>query len=244
MTFSLCGLWPLLAGGLIAWLLAGWFARHLKYTAPPIEHTIEAVKDNPKHLALISKLETENKKIPDLVAKIAHLETSSPKIAEKTVEKVVDNPEHLARIKKLEAENSEIPSLRTRLKSFENQTAQAIETNTNNPKNISNVNNLAGEITNSQQAPAIDLKQNNNQDDFTLIDGIDLKINALIHNDGIQTFADLANTQVDAIQKILDNAGSSYKHVKPGTWPAQSDMAASNEWDSLKAWQDKLNGGK
>ena len=79
--------------------------------------------------------------------------------------------------------------------------------------------------------------------DFTLIEGIGPKINELIHNAGIHTFRQLAETYVEDIQKILDQAGPRYKLAKPGTWPAQADMAASNKWEKLKAWQDKLDGG-
>ncbi len=79
--------------------------------------------------------------------------------------------------------------------------------------------------------------------DFTLIEGIGPKINELFHNAGIHTFPQLAKTYVDDIQKILDEAGPRFKLAKPGTWPAQAEMAASNKWDKLKAWQDKLDGG-
>jgi predicted flap endonuclease-1-like 5' DNA nuclease len=88
------------------------------------------------------------------------------------------------------------------------------------------------------------VRQKNGQDDFTLIEGVGPKINELIHADGIHTFTDLAETKVERIQGILDKAGSRYSLANPGTWPAQSDMAASNRWKDLKAWQDELDGGR
>ncbi|MEL6866401.1 MAG: hypothetical protein AAFP19_18395, partial [Bacteroidota bacterium] len=30
----------------------------------------------------------------------------------------------------------------------------------------------------------------------------------------------------------------------PGTWAEQAAMAASGDWEKLKAWQDELDGGK
>ena len=116
MSLFLCKLWPYLAGGLIGWLLAGWFARRLKYVAPPVEKIVEKhidkVVDNPKHLALISKLETENKKIPDLMNKLASFESTGTKASPKsssvqTIERVVDNPAHIKRIAELEAQLSD-----------------------------------------------------------------------------------------------------------------------------------------
>lgn len=94
------------------------------------------------------------------------------------------------------------------------------------------------------KAAGFKLKQKNGHDDFTLIEGIGPKINELIHAAGIHTFTELSETLVETIQKILDDAGPNYRLAKPGTWPAQSEMAATNRWEALKAWQDELDGGK
>lgn len=98
--------------------------------------------------------------------------------------------------------------------------------------------------TDAAKSAGFKVKQKNGQDDFTLIEGVGPKINELIHAAGVHTFSDLGNTLVEDIQKILDEAGSKFNMAKPGTWPAQSDMVASNRWEALKAWQDKLDGGE
>ena len=84
----------------------------------------------------------------------------------------------------------------------------------------------------------------NGRDDFTVVEGIGPKINELIHNAGINTYAAFGKTKVEVIQNILTEAGPRYTLAKPGTWPAQADMAAANKWEALKAWQDELDGGK
>lgn len=254
MTLFLCKLWPYLAGGLIGWLLAGWFARRLKHVEPPIERIVEKhvdrVVDNPKHLSLIGKLQNENKKIPDLVSRIASFESnksaSSNKIVEKTIEKVVDNPKHLARIKELESENKNIATLKSRISSFENQQSKA----TDNPEHLKRINELEAQVKNLQRGPTIDLKAAKaagisikDDSDFTAIEGIGPKISDLIHADGIQTFPELADTSPFSIQKILDNAGPNYTMANPGTWPDQANLAATNRWGALKALQDVLDGG-
>lgn len=81
-------------------------------------------------------------------------------------------------------------------------------------------------------------------DDFRKVEGIGPKIAELLNNAGINTFAALANTDVDKIKGILEEAGSRYKSHDPTTWPAQAGMAAAGEWDKLKEWQDKLDGGR
>lgn len=81
-------------------------------------------------------------------------------------------------------------------------------------------------------------------DDLTKIEGIGPKINELLQEDGINTFADLAGTAPDAIKEILSAAGGQFASHNPETWPAQSEMARDGKWDELKTWQDELDGGR
>ena len=81
-------------------------------------------------------------------------------------------------------------------------------------------------------------------DDLTKIEGIGPKINELLQEDGINTFADLAGTAPDAIKEILAAGGSQFATHDPETWPAQSEMARDGKWDELKVWQDELDGGR
>lgn len=82
-----------------------------------------------------------------------------------------------------------------------------------------------------------------NETDFTIIEGIGPKINQLMINDGIDSFATFSRTSVERLQAILDAAGPRYKLAKPGTWPRQAGLAATNQWSALKKLQDDLDGG-
>ena len=268
MTLFLCKLWPYLAGGLIGWLLAGWFARRLKHTQPPIERIVEKevekVVDNPEHLSLISKLESENNQISTLMSRIAELEAKGPKTVEKEVEKVVevDNPKLLARIKELESANKELEELRKKVKQLEINKAQSstapadseqekvIEKIVDNPVNLSKIKALEEEVKRLKEGPRIDLKaaraagiKIKDEHDLTAIEGIGPKIDSLIKAEGIQTFRSLADTQATEIQSILDKGGPAFKMANPGTWPDQANLAANNRWPALKALQDVLDGG-
>ncbi|MFK8103361.1 MAG: 30S ribosomal protein S16 [Saprospiraceae bacterium] len=81
-------------------------------------------------------------------------------------------------------------------------------------------------------------------DDLKMIEGIGPKIEELLHNADIKTFAQLSTTEADAIKKILSDAGGRFSTHDPTTWPQQAKMAADGEWDKLKVWQDELDGGK
>lgn len=80
-------------------------------------------------------------------------------------------------------------------------------------------------------------------DDLKLIEGIGPKIEKVLNQSGILTFRQLSNTPVEQLKNILDQAGSRFQMHQPGTWPKQAELAANNDWETLKAWQDELDGG-
>jgi large subunit ribosomal protein L27 len=81
-------------------------------------------------------------------------------------------------------------------------------------------------------------------DNLTKVEGIGPKIKEILWNAGVMTFADLAAKSADEVKEILLAEGTRYNRFDPTTWPAQAKMAAAGEWDKLKEWQDKLDGGK
>ena len=82
------------------------------------------------------------------------------------------------------------------------------------------------------------------KDDLKKVEGIGPKIAELLNNAGINTFSDLAATEVDRVKEILAEAGSRYAAHNPGTWPKQAGLAAEGKWEELEKWQDELDGGK
>ena len=82
------------------------------------------------------------------------------------------------------------------------------------------------------------------EDDLKKVEGIGPKIESLLKNAGIKTFAKLSETDPSAIKEILTAAGSRFASKEPGTWPKQAGLAAAGKWEELKKWQDELEGGK
>ncbi len=80
-------------------------------------------------------------------------------------------------------------------------------------------------------------------DDLKKVEGIGPKIAEIFNNGGINTFAELAATDVAKLKELLEAAGSRYKSKNPSTWPMQAGLAAEGKWDELKELQDKLDGG-
>lgn len=81
------------------------------------------------------------------------------------------------------------------------------------------------------------------KDNLKKVEGIGPKIQEHLNNDGIWSFAQLAASSIERLQKVLDNAGPHYRMHNPKTWPKQAALARDGKWDELKKWQDELNGG-
>ncbi|MBP6185452.1 MAG: 50S ribosomal protein L27 [Saprospiraceae bacterium] len=81
-------------------------------------------------------------------------------------------------------------------------------------------------------------------DDLKIIEGVGPKIEQLLKDGGIDTWAALAAADVERIKEILNEAGSRYQMHDPTTWPAQAQMAADGNWDELASYQDNLKGGR
>ncbi len=82
------------------------------------------------------------------------------------------------------------------------------------------------------------------KDDLKKIEGIGPKIEGLLNEAGIHTFAQLSSSKVQDLEKVLNDAGPRYKMHDPKTWPKQGELAAAGKWDELQEYQDFLQGGK
>jgi predicted flap endonuclease-1-like 5' DNA nuclease len=84
----------------------------------------------------------------------------------------------------------------------------------------------------------------NNPEDLKIVEGIGPKIEELLKNAGIMTWAELAAAPVDRLQEILSQAGDAFRLAKPDTWPKQAELASKGQWGELKTYQEFLSGGK
>lgn len=87
-------------------------------------------------------------------------------------------------------------------------------------------------------------KGKGDKDNLRLVEGIGPKIEGLLNDAGIRTFAELKATKVAFLKAVLEEAGSRYRMHDPTTWPKQAKMAAKGDWEALENWQKELKGGK
>jgi len=79
-------------------------------------------------------------------------------------------------------------------------------------------------------------------DDLTIIEGIGPKINQLLHDAGIQTFAQLAETSVESLKAILDPAG--LRFIDPGSWAEQAKLVSEGKLEAFAQLTSQLKGGR
>ena len=82
------------------------------------------------------------------------------------------------------------------------------------------------------------------RDDLKKIEGIGPKIQKLLNDDQIFTFAELAEAPPDRLKGILRRAGDRYKMHDPTSWADQARLAAAGRWKELDEFQDVLLGGR
>lgn len=79
-------------------------------------------------------------------------------------------------------------------------------------------------------------------DDLVRIEGIGPKVAQALNAAGIVTFAALAESNVEDIQKIVNEAG--LKMMSPEGWIDQAKLAAAGDWKGFEKLQAKLMGGR
>jgi predicted flap endonuclease-1-like 5' DNA nuclease/NAD-dependent dihydropyrimidine dehydrogenase PreA subunit len=82
-------------------------------------------------------------------------------------------------------------------------------------------------------------------DDLKRVEGIGPKISDVLQAAGITTFAQLADTSVDRINQILEEADPRLLRLAhPASWPQQARLAATGKWDELEHHQKTLKRGR
>lgn len=77
-------------------------------------------------------------------------------------------------------------------------------------------------------------------DDLTVIEGIGPSTSELCVGIGIQTWSDLAATEVSLLRTMLHDAGPRFRSLDPSTWPEQAALLAAGRWDEFREFVDRL----
>lgn len=81
-------------------------------------------------------------------------------------------------------------------------------------------------------------------DNLQVIEGIGPKIQELLNQNGIITWANLAQETPERLREILDAGGASFKMHDPASWPEQARLADADKWEDLIRYQKFLDSGR
>jgi predicted flap endonuclease-1-like 5' DNA nuclease len=77
-------------------------------------------------------------------------------------------------------------------------------------------------------------------DDLKMIEGIGPKISELLNQNGITTFAHLADTSIEELKAILEKGGSKFTIHNPSNWPHQAELARDGKMPELEVLKADL----
>jgi ribosomal protein L30 len=80
-------------------------------------------------------------------------------------------------------------------------------------------------------------------DDLKIVEGIGPAIEKLLHEGGIKTWKDLANTPAAKVKSLLDAGGPRMAMHNPATWAEQAKLLVDEKWEAFKKLTDELDGG-
>lgn len=76
-------------------------------------------------------------------------------------------------------------------------------------------------------------------DDLTVVEGIGPKIADLCGGIGIQTWRDLAQTEVSLLRTMLHDAGPRFRSHDPSSWPEQAALLADGRWAEFRSFTER-----
>ena len=79
-------------------------------------------------------------------------------------------------------------------------------------------------------------------DDFTRIEGVGPRIDTVLKEAGITSYAQLAESTVETLYTVVREA--KIRAATPDTWAEQAALAAAGQWTELESLQDNLKGGR
>ncbi len=89
-----------------------------------------------------------------------------------------------------------------------------------------------------------DIYANLSSDNLQIVEGIGPKMDAVLKENGINNWSELAAKSPDDLRAILDKYGDKYRIIDPTTWPQQASLARDRRWSELISLQKDLDTGK
>lgn len=120
--------------------------------------------------------------------------------------------------------------------SIETATEAAREIETAEPKKARRPRRSSAEVAAEKEAAQAALRESGQ--DFTIIEGIGPAVTKLLHSVGIQSFQDLAASDLDMLKGLMKARRNNI--ADPTTWAQQAQMVINNDREGLEQLQNEL----
>jgi large subunit ribosomal protein L21 len=100
-----------------------------------------------------------------------------------------------------------------------------------------------GGIFKAAAAPVIAVAQKAGKDDIEIIEGIGPKIAKVLADNGITTFAKLAEAKAEDVTAMLKASGGRFSLANPASWAEQAALLRDGKMEEFKKLCDELVGG-
>ncbi len=250
-----CWIWPWIAG--IAGLIIGWLLKSIFKSNNDWESRYKSLE------ADYSNLQSKESRLQDEYNQLnAQLKQgSAPQKSGSAA-----SADWQAKLKNLEDENAQLKTKLSEcteqandLKTKNQQTGNATVSGGNQSSNLASNSLARSQGGQSQEAQAQPGSQSNSseskhrrgdqatgkkepaqKDDLKKVEGIGPKVAEVLNENGIYTYADLADTPHDKIKSMLSAAGPRFQLQNPRSWPDQAVLFREGKKDELKKLQDYL----
>ncbi len=88
------------------------------------------------------------------------------------------------------------------------------------------------------------IESSRNGENLKRIEGIGPKLEAELKKNGIKTYKQLASASQAKLKRVIADAGPRFRLHDPTTWSKQAALAANDDWDELRTYQNQRDGGR
>ncbi len=200
----------------------------------------QAIKDDHDQLKLRNiQLKSENQIIAQKQTKAAlKIEES-----DRRIDRLIGQKNHLqAALAKVDNSNSPKPKANQQESHTESSGSLVIDKTNNQPEanEVFNLNTPEDNKSNkNSKKKGKDINDINNN--LQVIEGIGPKMEAVLKENGIDTWVKLAKKSKGDLKKMLEAYGSKYALINVNDWPSQAQLASQGKWEELIKFQQSNN---
>ena len=213
---------------------------------------------------LEASLQAQEAKLADRSTQLRSQETALQTREAQLADMASESQAHQAALGALEAKEKQLTQVEARLRAKEAALEQQAQTLTERETELKHArptpSDTRSALTEISQPPSIEppptdqgelipeepqhpeqiTPKPQSADDLKKLRGIGPKLEQILRTNGLETFTQIAEADLEYLNSILAKAGARFKSSGQETWAEQARLAAEGQWDELKHLQAQL----